>query len=258
MNSARTIGIISALLGLAAFVGVLVLAPVDAPRRRQATPATPGLNQLIGSIRAALAEDRDRAALNLAENAIEQHPDRPDAWMWMGITAELNRDPTTATQAGRLQLELLGNAESLPNPEVSGWTAVSDRLYRLGWGHRLIGEEPEARVFFSRAADALEQETRGGPSQFAEYNLACYRALAGQHDRAAAHFARAVELGYARDNGWWRADPDLDPIRGHPVFVAAGNALSERVAARRTDQTPPPAAADQAASPAAAESTDGG
>ncbi len=244
MNNSRSIMAVSLFLGIVAFMGVLTLAPVDSPQRRTPSPSSPGLSQLIGSIRTALVEDRILGAVNLAENAVTLHPERADAWMWLGITAERNGDPTTAMDAGRVQLELLGEPDRVPDAPVSGWTAVSDRLYRSAWAHRLVGEEERARSLFAQAGDALEREAGIHATQFSEYNLACYRALAGEHDRAADHFARAVDNGYRFDNGWWDADPDLDPIREHPVFRRAAERLRERLEEHGSRTGPDPEASD--------------
>lgn len=250
MNSTRTIGILSALLGLSAFIGVLVLAPVDIPQRRSARTATPPIGQLIRSLRTALIEDRPLAALNLAEQAVEHHPSQPDAWMWLGIIADLNRDRATAVASGQRQLELLENVHSRARVEVPSYTAGSDQLYRLAWGHLLMGRESEARSRFADAARALEQETEEGSTQFSEYNLACYRAMAGELDRAAEHFEKAVENGYRYDNGWWKIDPDLDPIREHPAFRRAAARVEAYLT--RTENPPtsrPPAQTQEESQP---------
>lgn len=222
----------SVLLGLGAFIGVLVLAPVDTPSRRVSRPSLPRLDQTINAVRTALMEDREIASVNIAQNAVHHHPRAADAWMWLAITADRTRDPMTAMKAAERLIELVEDPAWAAGRQTTSFTAVSDRLYRLGWGYRLIGDRAGSEARFAEAADALESEAgvRGGV--FLEYNLACYRALAGEPDRAADHFARAIEAGYGRDNGWWRVDPDLDPIRSHPVFVGAGERLVEPAPAR--------------------------
>jgi tetratricopeptide (TPR) repeat protein len=246
MSNARTthsIAIVSALLGLGAFIAVVVFAPVDTPRgRRSAAPNTPRLDQSIQSIRTALVDGRSIASVNIAQNVVSKHPDEPDAWMWLAIVADRFGDPITAMDAAQRQLELLSDPDRAAREGRSSFTAGSEHAYRVAWGHRVLGDTATARTNFAKAADLLEEESGAGETQFAQYNLACYRAMAGQHDRAADHFARAVEAGYGRDNGWWQTDPDLDPIRAHPVFVAAAERLEERARAARAEPRPVPSA----------------
>ena len=49
------------------------------------------------------------------------------------------------------------------------------------------------------------------------YNLACVESLAGEHDAALEHLARALELD-PRGREWSKGDPDLDAIRADPRF----------------------------------------
>lgn len=49
------------------------------------------------------------------------------------------------------------------------------------------------------------------------YNLACSYALCSELDRAAAALQQALNLGY-RDFKWLARDPDLRPLRKHPLY----------------------------------------
>jgi tetratricopeptide (TPR) repeat protein len=49
------------------------------------------------------------------------------------------------------------------------------------------------------------------------YNLACSYALCSELDRAAAALQQAINLGY-RDFKWLSRDPDLRPLRKHPLY----------------------------------------
>jgi len=237
LSQTRTVVLMSALLGLTAFVGVLVLAPVDTPRqRRSAQSGIMPLNQAIQRIRAALIDGRPIASLNLAQIAADNYPDQPDAWMWLAITADRFGDANTATQAAERQMRLLGGPDQIPGRGAERFTGGSANLYRLAWGHQILGETGTARARFREAADALENESSPNNGRFAQYNLACYRSMAGQFDRAAAHLAAAVDAGYRSDNGWWAVDPDLDPIRSHAVYLDAARRLRERA------PVPPPSA----------------
>ena len=56
-----------------------------------------------------------------------------------------------------------------------------------------------------------------------QYNLACFRALAGKHDEAVEAFRSAFELDPERVRAWAPGDTDLDPIRDE-VSAIAGEA----------------------------------
>jgi tetratricopeptide (TPR) repeat protein len=49
------------------------------------------------------------------------------------------------------------------------------------------------------------------------YNLACSHSLNGELDQAAAALEKALALGY-RDFKWLARDPDLGPLRQHPLY----------------------------------------
>lgn len=51
------------------------------------------------------------------------------------------------------------------------------------------------------------------------YNLACSYSLNQKLDRAAAALEKALLLGY-RDFKWLARDPDLRPLRKHPIYRA--------------------------------------
>lgn len=53
----------------------------------------------------------------------------------------------------------------------------------------------------------------------AHYNLACSLALTRRQSAALRSLRQAVELGYD-DFDWMAQDPDLDPLKAHPAFVA--------------------------------------
>jgi tetratricopeptide (TPR) repeat protein len=49
------------------------------------------------------------------------------------------------------------------------------------------------------------------------YNLACSHSLNGELNQAAAALEQALTLGY-RDFKWLARDPDLGPLRQHPLY----------------------------------------
>ncbi len=53
----------------------------------------------------------------------------------------------------------------------------------------------------------------------AHYNLACSLALSKQNRAALRALQQAVDLGYD-DFEWMQQDPDLDPLKHRPEFIA--------------------------------------
>ena len=49
------------------------------------------------------------------------------------------------------------------------------------------------------------------------YNLACSYSLTKRYERAVGALNRAIEQGY-RDFKWLARDPDLKPLRKHPIY----------------------------------------
>ncbi|MBC7369268.1 MAG: hypothetical protein H7343_21080 [Undibacterium sp.] len=74
-----------------------------------------------------------------------------------------------------------------------------------------------------RIADGLKMDRRLVKLQpanaTAHYNLACSLALTRRQSAALRSLRQAVKLGYA-DFDWMAQDPDLDPLKQHPAFVA--------------------------------------
>lgn len=74
-----------------------------------------------------------------------------------------------------------------------------------------------------RIADGLKMDRKLVKLQpenaTAHYNLACSLALSKRKVAALTELKRAVQLGY-RDLDWMQQDPDLEPLKNHPEFVA--------------------------------------
>ena len=72
-----------------------------------------------------------------------------------------------------------------------------------------------------RIADGLRMDRKlvrlEPDNSTAHYNLACSLALSRRRADALVALARAIELGY-RDYAWMQKDPDLEGLRGHPIF----------------------------------------
>ena len=74
-----------------------------------------------------------------------------------------------------------------------------------------------------RIADGLKMDRKLVKLQpanaTAHYNLACSLALSKRKSDALRSLLQAVQLGY-QDFDWMQQDPDLDPLKSHPAFVA--------------------------------------
>lgn len=246
MTATRSIFAFSALLGIAGFVVALSALPVDhAPARaaRERVRSVPTIEEATARIRSALAQGRPERAFNIANRASEIYPEEAEAWFWKVITSVRLGTPSEAAGAGE-QLRTLITA----NPPPLHLAAQSRREYRLGWAMTGLGDHDTARAHFLLAAELYQQ---GGQDTVSRplwlFNLACYLSMGGQTDQAARAFADAVEAGYSDGDGWWSVDPDLEPIRQHPVFLQGVAAMAERQRAQDTafdpdfpDQDPAP------------------
>lgn len=206
-------------------MGVLALAPDPDP-----TPRFPGTRRADMSygtadarVRQALIRGNHQEARDIAERATQTTPNDPDAWMWR-VVLSLRDPPMVGDAAAAMRLKLLLGDDQLQDP-----LDESGRLYRMGWALRGLGSDDESHAAFLRAADLLEHSSVPGASGgFLEYNLACYRAMGGLHRDAAELFERAAEYGFVDIQGWWRTDPDLDPIRDQPAYERAARIMRSR------------------------------
>jgi hypothetical protein len=90
---------------------------------------------------------------------------------------------------------------------------------------------------YGPAAEALARHVERHPRDAsAHYNLACALSRLGQIDRAAESLFNAIEAGF-REFNHMKQDVDLEPIRGHEIYLAILEAI-ERVEAPRRDATP--------------------
>jgi tetratricopeptide (TPR) repeat protein len=86
------------------------------------------------------------------------------------------------------------------------------------------GREPEARAAAAHAESL-------SASRWGYYNLACYRALAGDRAAAIGDLRRSLELGYA--DALITTDPDLASLRGDAEFEPIVEAVEERIRSRQ-------------------------
>lgn len=84
----------------------------------------------------------------------------------------------------------------------------------------ILGDYYSQRGLYRRGMEVDRQLSELQPANpLAFYNLACSYSLNGEFDLAAGSLEKALNLGY-RDFKWLSRDPDLRPLRKHPLFRA--------------------------------------
>ncbi len=112
-------------------------------------------------------------------------------------------------------------------------TTDTTALHQRGLDQLRAGEHAAAATTFT---ELLQIEPAHAT---AHYNLACARALQGQHEQALASLERAVEHGY-RDLAHLRRDPDLQSLHQLDGFAALCQDLTERTRPRYEPGAPIP------------------
>lgn len=83
---------------------------------------------------------------------------------------------------------------------------------------QVLGDHYTQRGHYEQSLRVDQQLSRLEPrNPLVFYNLACSYSLNSEFDRAAAALERALSLGY-RDFKWLAKDPDLRPLRKHPLY----------------------------------------
>ena len=83
---------------------------------------------------------------------------------------------------------------------------------------QVLAENYSLRGRFDEGLSADLQLSRLLPDDpFVQYNLACSYSRIGRIEEAVRALHRALDLGY-RDFYWISRDPDLAPIRQHPLY----------------------------------------
>lgn len=99
---------------------------------------------------------------------------------------------------------------------------------QLGWRWREAGREEDAVRVWRHLASFQQTLADLNPDDAAVfYNLACFRALAGQTAEALDAWDAALALGWRRP-GHSNSDADLDSIRSEPRFIRGMIAMTHR------------------------------
>jgi len=118
--------------------------------------------------------------------------------------------------------------------------------YEYGLVLKKTGQDSEALESFRLASKlqtklVTEPTNERRPWGVEYYNLACYRALAGEREAAMDALELAAKRRYV-DNGLVNTDPDLDSLRQEPRFITIVEGINRRRAQRAADAgmpTPP-------------------
>lgn len=156
------------------------------------------------------AEAAWRRSLELSEGLVEEPDLSGHAGLWFSVGWCRWRlgDQSGAVRAmGRAEELLLERAASARRAPAQSWASI-------GYCRRVRGDEAGAREAWARALEIFERSITGiaqGPGDL--YDLARYRALAGDAEGALADLDRAVEVGW-RDVGAAEWNADLESLRG--------------------------------------------
>jgi len=138
----------------------------------------------------------------------------------LGLLAELP-EPTRSLPGTKMlegeALRALGRWEEALHPLEAVTEHDPARLEAwlgMGWCLKRLGRLDEAIAVLERGLEATPRQP------ILHYNLSCYLSLGGRVQAAIEHLTRAIAIdGRFRD--LTEVEPDFDPIRADPRFVAA-------------------------------------
>jgi len=219
----------SLVLALGSFVYVVAFAPMDPSvnPRAGAIGREPTRAGLIVQVRRLMAQGQQQSALRMANVLIGYNPEDPEAYFYRAIVERGLGDAESSQTDFVVVHSLMEGLVSWPE-RFSG-----ERLdYFRAWGLYGIGEVDKAQALFGQIADQLEHRSTSDDEPISDsgvlYNLACYRAMSGQHEVAIDWWDRAIAHGYGHDGGWWAVDPDLESLHDDDRFWEVSGQIRER------------------------------
>ncbi|PCI09013.1 hypothetical protein COB72_07345 [bacterium] len=210
----RHVVLVSAVLSVGSFVYVVGFSPMDESvyARAGAIDQVPGRSGLITTIRRSLAQGQLKTADRMADVLVEHNPEEPGSYFWRALVYRQMGEDESALQWWKMLDTDLASISAWP-----GRYSASQLDYFRAWGKFGIGEVEESQAIFLKIATDLEERSGGETGEVTDsgvlYNLACYRSMGGELELALEHWKRALEQGYVLGDGWWAADPDLEPVQ---------------------------------------------
>ncbi len=160
------------------------------------------------------AQDAWRRAADLRVAFARSHPQEAQAWFDAG------RAYARANMMEQAR-EPLERAEPLLSARVrdaAGLEATSETdWYNLGWTRKLLGQDVDAAIAWTRARDLLTPDDKIPTGFNTLYNLSCYRCLLGEKEEALEALELAIDAGW-RDADHTEHDADFAAIKDDPRF----------------------------------------
>tara|TARA_E500000318_G_scaffold85651_2_gene81751 strand:- start:9697 stop:10455 length:759 start_codon:yes stop_codon:yes gene_type:complete len=239
---------ISAALSMGAFIYVVTLEPMDEQRhpRAAAFDRNPTIRGMMSNVIAALTSEQHDNAVSKSQEMVGLFPKDIRSYFYLAIA---HRQAGHAAEAEKIWTQMVNLLES--GDESVG---TDPNLYYYAWALRETEGLETSQQLFSQLADQYARASKDGDDRWGghgagdHYNLACYRAMGGEIDRAMEHWAFAVELGYGGDEQgrWWIVDPDLESLHEIDAFWVLGAQIGAPV--RDQAETNPGAEAAQGGS----------
>lgn len=146
------------------------------------------------------------AAVRVLDRAIATLDELPEPTRSTPEALLLEGEALRAAERWEEAIVPLGRVAAEAPHHAAAWLAI-------GWCHKRLGRMQEA-------VDALAQGLSHSPLQpILHYNLACYLSLMGQVPAAVEHLTQAIAID-RRFRDLTLDEPDFDPIRSDPRFVA--------------------------------------
>jgi len=164
---------------------------------------------------------------------LEDHSGSPGDWNRLGemhlMDGQTESARTAFARAEQRYVELATRPPRSPRDQDPNY--IASLWHEIGWLRlERLDDEPGAREAFKEGSEIIDVFIRLSPMRNPLYNLACYRAMAGDHDLAIDAFARAIDAGY-ENHRYASGDRDLDSLRDDPRFQQ----LMARIDPRRPD-----------------------
>jgi tetratricopeptide (TPR) repeat protein len=219
----------SAALSMGAFIYVVTLEPMDERQhpRAVAIEQAPYFSDLQSNVISSLASGQNERAITQARELVSAYPTDIRSSFYLALT---HRQMGNKDESRRVWTQIINYLE---------WTddsiGTSENIYYYAWAIRETGEFEASQAIFGQIADQYALLTKDGDDEWGgygagdHYNLACYRALAGDLDLAMEHWSFAVELGFGggASNQWWTVDPDLEPLHEFDRFWELGSQIGQ-------------------------------